>query len=113
MFRGTMPSFADEAQNKLRAAITRHREAHRIAGPLLRQARASGGVAQIAEFSQLVIAGFGALMAGSAAVAAPTPAQRQASRMKPGVALQFLRGHEKRTRQWMIPRLENCAKRYG
>jgi len=99
MFRGTVGGFADEGEKKAWSAILRDREAHRIAASLLRQARASGGVAHIAKFPQIVIARFGALMPRSAALAAPSAAQRQAGGMKPGVAGQFSRGHEERARQ--------------
>jgi len=75
------------------AAIAAHSKSHRIARALLRQMRACGGIAHIAELSQFKLAG--SFIRGSCrAHAMPPRTQRKSRRMRPVSIVTLLRRHE-------------------
>ncbi len=65
--------------------------------------RATGCVAQVAMVSEALVGWQRAFVAGSAALAAPSRAERKACWMRPGGVFGFVRGHEVGTGQTRTP----------
>src|SRR5580700_895949 len=87
----------DEPKLQLFAAVASNPKSHCIVNTPLGHSRTRPGVTEIAKVPQFLIGWFCAFVTGRAAMASPTPAQRQPRGMKPSALVQLVRRHEKWT----------------
>ena len=107
-----MSGFEDEPYVQLRTAVAGDGKPHRIGGAILRQARATGCVAEIAQLVYFFVARLDAFVPGGATMSVPTGAQWKARGMNPAAVIQSAHRHEEwagHRRKLLCPDARNCT----
>lgn len=105
--RWTMPGLAYEPNPQAITLVASNRKSYCVVISVLGQSLAARRVTQIAELVHFLIAWFRTFVAGCAALAAPSAAQRQSRGMQPTAIFQFARRHKKWACHWLKPRLRD------